>query len=139
MAATSHTSPSTSTSTPASGSSTATTDPDGGGDSTSDLFSPSGSPPLIVAFFAVGSFIVVMIGLFGWRRLSRSRGLDIQPVTRLDRRDKTVSLGERPMLWDVWSDLYVRERWLTGGMAWQHLAVRAPHSRLDWGMADLGV
>ncbi|KAJ7902521.1 hypothetical protein B0H14DRAFT_2666487 [Mycena olivaceomarginata] len=60
-------------------------------------FSLSASPPLIIAFLAVGVFAISMVAFFGWRRitLGRTAWVTVSP--------DTVSIGETPTLWDVWS------------------------------------
>ncbi|KAH0826592.1 hypothetical protein J3R83DRAFT_4950 [Lanmaoa asiatica] len=124
MTTTSQTYPSNSfipTSTVASSSSTPTDDP---GDPISDLFSSNGSPPLIVAFLAIGLFVVAMIGVFGWRRLMRSRGLVNQPIIP-NRRRKSISLGKKPMLWDMWADTNVPEKSPTEVTRWENITPMA--------------
>ncbi|KAF8069108.1 hypothetical protein FPV67DRAFT_1106193 [Lyophyllum atratum] len=70
-------------------------------------FSPGASPPLILAFLAIGLFAVSMIGVFGWRRIQYSRMMaaGFQDPTWMEfsvvagRRD----VGPRPKLWDMWT------------------------------------
>ncbi|KAJ6525858.1 hypothetical protein B0H10DRAFT_2156901 [Mycena sp. CBHHK59/15] len=90
---------STTTSTPSSTSASApepTTTTDSGGS-----FSLSASPPLILAFLAVGMFGVAMIGIFGWRRLTGGRTVLWTPPE--DVAQPRPGFGETPKLWDVWS------------------------------------
>ncbi|KAJ7847754.1 hypothetical protein B0H14DRAFT_3675154 [Mycena olivaceomarginata] len=64
-------------------------------DSSDSGFSLSSSPPLIIAFLAVGVFAISMVTFFGWRRMTAGR-VWIVPAP-------TVSIGETPKLWDIWS------------------------------------
>ncbi|KIJ61577.1 hypothetical protein HYDPIDRAFT_31183 [Hydnomerulius pinastri MD-312] len=68
-----------------------------------DIFTSNGSPPLIVAFLAIGLFTVAMVAVFGWRRMSQSRGLVIRPVGPDRNSKKFLVLGEKPLLRDVWT------------------------------------
>jgi hypothetical protein len=65
----------------------------------------TGSPPLIVAFLAVGVFLAAMLTIFGWRRVVFARGLAMQPLGRdgFNTPRNTEHLGERPELWDFWT------------------------------------
>lgn len=105
------------TSTLASSSSMQTDDPN------DDLFSSSSSPPLIVAFLAIGLFVVATVSAFGWRHLSRSRGPGNQPI-RPNRRRRSISLGKKPMLWDVWADPKVPEKSTVEATRWEYMTVR---------------
>ncbi|KAJ7778585.1 hypothetical protein DFH07DRAFT_950601 [Mycena maculata] len=66
-------------------------------DSSDQGFSLSGSPPLIIAFLAVGFFGAAMIAFFGWRRavFMRTRWEDPTDPPRPE-------FGETPKLWDIW-------------------------------------
>jgi len=77
------------------------------GDSSSPQ-SPVGSPPLILAFLAIGIFSVAMIAVFGWRRiqfqLGRETGLRGHPEQRRSTRGiNSAGLAdlEKPILWEV--------------------------------------
>lgn len=63
----------------------------------------TGSPPLIVAFLAVGLFMAAMITIFGWRRMVFGRGFVIQPIERDRFFAMSEYFGEKPELWDLWS------------------------------------
>ncbi|KAJ7640714.1 hypothetical protein DFH06DRAFT_620405 [Mycena polygramma] len=65
-------------------------------DSSDSGFSLSASPPLILAFLAVGMFAISMVVFFGWRRMTAGRRVWTTPSV-------VVSVGEIPKLWDVWS------------------------------------
>jgi hypothetical protein len=69
------------------------------------FFTPSGSPPLILAFLAIGLFAAAMIAVFGYRRIHWGRPWsvegDVDVVERAPRR-RRENFGERPKLWDVW-------------------------------------
>lgn len=81
--------------------------------------SPIGSPPLILAFLAIGIFSAAMIAVFGWRRVQFGRELGYEGAGRDGRRfagvgnsDLTDSagrggsdsrLGEKPVLWEAWA------------------------------------
>ncbi|KAK7044481.1 hypothetical protein R3P38DRAFT_2879003, partial [Favolaschia claudopus] len=58
-------------------------------------FTLTASPPLILAFLAVGMFAISMIVFFGWRRIAAARTPWVPP-------SEAVSIGERPKIWDVW-------------------------------------
>ncbi|KAL0959891.1 hypothetical protein HGRIS_011559 [Hohenbuehelia grisea] len=87
--------------------------PPGSGDNNpGGFFSPSGSPPLILAFLAIGLFSAAMIGVFGWRRLHFGRGnWMVAPVgvrggpggAGSARRGQRA-LGEKPKLVDLWTE-----------------------------------
>ncbi|KAL4079576.1 hypothetical protein J3A83DRAFT_1124631 [Scleroderma citrinum] len=63
----------------------------------------SGSPPLIVAFLAIGVFTVAVTIAFCWRRMRDTR-LVVHVVGRPVRSSrKPVGIGERPILWDIWT------------------------------------
>lgn len=70
------------------------------------LFSPGASPPLILAFLAIGLFTISMVAVFGWRRVRLGRGAALHPF----RNDETEfgewrrGFGEKPKLWDLWTD-----------------------------------
>ncbi|KAJ7038025.1 hypothetical protein C8F04DRAFT_1091120 [Mycena alexandri] len=59
-------------------------------------FSLSASPPLILAFLAVGVFGIAMVVFCAWRRLAAGRRNWVAPPD-------SRSIGETPKLWDVWS------------------------------------
>jgi hypothetical protein len=63
----------------------------------------TGSPPLIVAFLAVGLFMAAMLTIFGWRRMVFGRGFVIQPIERDRFFAMSEYFGEEPELWDLWS------------------------------------
>ncbi|KAJ6588615.1 hypothetical protein B0H19DRAFT_1057763 [Mycena capillaripes] len=58
-------------------------------------FSLSASPPLILAFLAVGMFAISMVVFFGWRRMTAGRRVWVAP--------EVGSVAATPKLWDVWS------------------------------------
>ncbi|KAF9225867.1 hypothetical protein BS17DRAFT_879142 [Gyrodon lividus] len=68
-----------------------------------DIFSLSGSPPLIVALLAIGLFTVAMLTVFVRRRISQTHGLVIQPLIINHIRRKSIVLGAKPVLWDMWA------------------------------------
>ena len=65
----------------------------------------TGSPPLIVAFLAVGVFLAAMLTIFGWRRVVFARGIVMRPLGRdgFNTPRNTEHLGERPELWEFWT------------------------------------
>jgi len=81
-----------------------------GGDSSSPQ-SPVGSPPLILAFLAIGVFSVAMIAVFGWRRIQSQFGGEISFWGYPEQRRSTRGIdsarladpkfGEKPILWEV--------------------------------------
>lgn len=68
--------------------------------SSGDLFSGNGSPPLILAFLAVGLFAAVMTGVLGWRRLRSGNGIYFPPETGFGPRSK--DFGKEPELYEYW-------------------------------------
>ncbi|KAJ7148704.1 hypothetical protein C8R43DRAFT_1008482 [Mycena crocata] len=73
-------------------------DSNNSGSNTQPGFSLSASPPLILAFLAVGMFGIAMIVFFGWRRISNGRNSWTDPSEVVP-----VIFGETPKLWEVWS------------------------------------
>jgi hypothetical protein len=75
----------------------------------SSFFTPSGSPPLILAFLAIGLFTAAMIAVFGYRRIHWGRPWvsDVQEVVQSSRRRDDI--GEKPKLWDLWATRGVTE------------------------------
>ncbi|KAF5368916.1 hypothetical protein D9758_002930 [Tetrapyrgos nigripes] len=75
----------------------------------SSFFSPGSSPPLILAFLAIGLFSAAMVAVFGWRRVHFGRATSpfhLDPLGRqIDQtgRRQPFSLGDRPKLWDFWT------------------------------------
>lgn len=70
--------------------------------------STSGSPPLILAFLAIGLFSAALIFVFGWRRLQLSRGWRFTVVTVNHNRSvvelptSTINVDSVvPKLWDI--------------------------------------
>lgn len=95
----------------------------------SNIFGANESPSLVVAFLAIGLFMVVMAGLFGWRRMRRGR-LVVQPARpvrlRLRPGKKPIAIGEKPTLWDMWTR---RDSEVTIDLKWENITVRqAPQS-----------
>ncbi|KAH0581312.1 hypothetical protein J132_07390 [Termitomyces sp. J132] len=66
---------------------------------------PSASPPLILAFLAIGIFALSMIGVFGWRRLQYTRVHREIPRRggQADQIPSQTGPGPRPKLWDLWT------------------------------------
>jgi len=85
---------------------TPTPSPASGSQKPDPIFSPGASPPLILAFLAIGLFTVSMIGVFGWRRVQYGR-LTAPDPTWLEINDsdagKRRDIGPRPKLWDMWT------------------------------------
>ncbi|KAF8438132.1 hypothetical protein L210DRAFT_934118 [Boletus edulis BED1] len=85
-----------------------------------NLFSAKGSPPLIVAFLAIGVFVILMFCTFAWRRMSESRRARDQPTTTTQG-PKSAVPGQRPILWDAWTAPRVWEKSRVESRAWEHL------------------
>ncbi|KAG6828768.1 hypothetical protein H0H87_000871 [Tephrocybe sp. NHM501043] len=70
-------------------------------------FSAGASPPLILAFLAIGLFGLSMVGMFGWRRIqfarlalrNGSQESEWAHDERFVRKNK--AFGPRPVLWDL--------------------------------------
>ena len=134
MATISHTYSLIPTGTLTSGCSTPTDDPNGcSGQSISDLFSSSGSLPIIVAFLTIGLFVLAMIGVFGWRRISQSHGV---PNTT-NRQLNPISIGKQPILWDVWawSDPSAGNKSPVEATRWENITVRPVVQSRGWAKA----
>lgn len=91
----------------------------------SGIFTANSSPPLIVAFLAIGLFLAAMLTIFGWRRMYFNRGLVtmVHPLggggDLMSRREAYI--GEKPELWDFWT----REPVLDNeGLKWRDIMVR---------------
>ncbi|KAG6852536.1 hypothetical protein C0991_011081 [Blastosporella zonata] len=79
--------------------------PRGGSDSNdSAAFSPGTSPPLILAFLAIGLFALSMVVMCGWRRIRYARVVlrgEAMPETEWTTEERNKALGPRPVLWDL--------------------------------------
>ncbi|KAG1902094.1 uncharacterized protein F5891DRAFT_1186666 [Suillus fuscotomentosus] len=88
----------------------------------SNIFGANESPSLVVAFLAIGLFMVVMAALFGWRRMRRGR-LVVQPArpvrVRGRPRKKPIAIGEKPTLWDMWTRR--RDSEVTIDLKWENI------------------
>ncbi|KAK7462810.1 hypothetical protein VKT23_007390 [Stygiomarasmius scandens] len=90
------------------------TNNDGNGVDNNSFFTPGSSPPLILAFLAIGLFSAAMVAVFGWRRVHFGRAttpfLMMDPLGRqvggatLNGRRRPVDYGEPPKLWDLWTE-----------------------------------
>lgn len=69
----------------------------------SGIFTANSSPPLIVAFLAIGLFMAATIAVFGWRRMYLSRGMAIAHHGRVTPGGRGDRFGEKPKLWDLWT------------------------------------
>ncbi|PPQ96851.1 hypothetical protein CVT26_006020 [Gymnopilus dilepis] len=67
-------------------------------------FSAAGSPPLILAFLAIGLFSAAMVIVFGWRRIQYARGLIPQGLTFDEEGMSPKASLVRPKLWDLWNE-----------------------------------
>ncbi|KAF8155950.1 hypothetical protein B0H34DRAFT_799037 [Crassisporium funariophilum] len=102
---------------PASTSSSSGSGSSSSGGGLGSAFSPAGSPPLILAFLAIGLFSAAMIIVFGWRRIQFGRGGFTLGVPRHGGGGEYAMgrvLPQRPRLWDLWNG--------GGGVSWQQLA-----------------
>ncbi|KAG9313454.1 hypothetical protein JVU11DRAFT_5777 [Chiua virens] len=108
-------------------SSSPTNNSNGNGGGFIDLFSTSESPPLIVAFLAIGVFIVALSGIFGWRRLSQPQGVvGPPPGATTNRRGKSILLKTKPVFCDLWADLQAAggpSIDAAGFYRWEHILV----------------
>ncbi|KAJ7102806.1 hypothetical protein C8R44DRAFT_808571 [Mycena epipterygia] len=80
--------------------------------STSSAGGLTASPPLILAFIAVGLFAVAMIAFFGWSRMTVGRRHWVDPDA------VRPGFGETPKLWDVWTPLGQPD-----AAEWKHIQV----------------
>ncbi|KAJ3875495.1 hypothetical protein F5051DRAFT_60237 [Lentinula edodes] len=92
-----------STSTSASSSSSAATtndNPDSG-----SFFTPTSSPPLILAFLAIGLLVTAIIAALGWRRayfVARFRSdVGRRQMARGQFQKAEMDIGSKPKLWDL--------------------------------------
>ncbi|KAG1786815.1 uncharacterized protein HD556DRAFT_1006992 [Suillus plorans] len=88
----------------------------------SDIFGANESPSLVVAFLAIGLFMVVMAALFGWKRMRRGRFV-VQPArpvrVRVRPGRKPIAIGEKPTLWDMWTRR--RDSEVTIDLKWENI------------------
>jgi len=103
------------------------TGPASGGDdddnsgSGGSVFSMNGSPPLIVAFLAIGLFTVSMSAIFAWRRMrqGRTRAANGAMTTAPRPPKKQVNLADKPVLREVFTTTV--EGSLLGDLQWNQL------------------
>ncbi|KAJ3997201.1 hypothetical protein F5050DRAFT_1753982, partial [Lentinula boryana] len=107
MALQTETSSSSSTSTASSSSST---DSSNDNPDTGSFFTPTSSPPLILAFLAIGLLVTAVIAALGWRRayFARFRSDAGRQMRRGETQKDSMDIGSRPMLWDLWTTLGIR-------------------------------
>lgn len=92
----------------------------------SGIFTANSSPPLIVAFLAIGLFMAATIAVFGWRRMYMNRGLTIAGYAGGPRggvggvRRRGEEFGEKPELWDLWTREPTRDK---ESMKWESIMV----------------
>jgi len=86
--------------------------------STDSTLTPGSSPPLIVAFLAIGLFMAAMIAIFGWRRMTYGRGIIVRVGSPgVDPQKATAYFGEKPRLWDLETQRTVENN----GRLWQYM------------------
>ena len=92
-----------------------------GNDGSGSVFSMNGSPPLIVAFLAIGLFTVSMSAIFAWRRMrqGRSRIAIGAGTAALRPMKKQVNLADKPMLNEVYTTTV--EGLLLGDLRWEQV------------------
>ncbi len=82
--------------------------------------SPAGSPPLILAFLAIGLFTGAMVVVFGWRRVfGRSLTFGNLPTNAVARKP-TFMPSAKPKLWDMWDAGVVTWRQVSGGAGYHN-------------------
>ena len=86
----------------------------------STAFSPTSSPPLILAFLAIALFAVAMVFIF-WRRIQSNRGwtLSLPNMNRPFVEPTAIIHAEVPKLWDLtskWSFVWGQEQKGTAGL-----------------------
>jgi hypothetical protein len=92
------------------------------GNSNNENVSPVGSPPLILAFLAIGIFSAAMVAVFGWRRVQFARDGHLWGYANMlraeERRRDFASaagngggpggtgpkFGKKPVMWEAWTD-----------------------------------
>jgi len=100
------------------------------------FFASGASPPLIIGFIAIGTFMLGIITICAWKRIT-GRDLLLQRSNALaeleeGRRKKGDGFGEKPELFDVW---YEEPR--TGDVRWENVMPfsatvipESPHSKV---------
>lgn len=81
------------------------------------LFGANGSPPLILAFLAIGLFGIAMVVVFGFRRIHTGRWDSIRTLGAAGM--GTPLLGEKPKLWDLWTKGPTMPQ--SGPQPWEHV------------------
>ncbi|KAJ3781198.1 hypothetical protein GGU10DRAFT_118810 [Lentinula aff. detonsa] len=91
-------------------SSSSSTDSSNDNPDTGSFFTPTSSPPLILAFLAIGLLVTAVIAALGWRRayFARFRSDVGRQMRRGETQKDPMDIGSRPMLWDLWTTLGTR-------------------------------
>jgi hypothetical protein len=85
-------------------------------DRPSEALNPGTSPPLILAFLAVGAFFATMLTLFGWRRV-RARSFEGTATPGF-------SLESKPILYDYWTNTTHPDSRRDKEITWQDIQVQ---------------
>src|ERR1700722_1734356 len=102
--------PSSTTASSSSTSASSTTSANDSDATGTSFFTPGGSPPLILAFLAIGLFTAAMIAVFGYRRIHWGRPWTSEIQVEVDRSARRRhDFGEKPKLWDVWATRGITE------------------------------
>jgi hypothetical protein len=64
-------------------------------------FSPAGSPPLILAFLAIGLFAAAMVAVFGFRRVQLVRTFGVRGMANSFPPEESAIPRPKPQLWEV--------------------------------------
>lgn len=75
--------------------------PDNNANADHNPFSPAGSPPLILAFLAIGLFAAAMVAVFGFRRVQLVRSFGVRGMANPFPPEESEVPRPKPQLWEV--------------------------------------
>ncbi|KAJ3822696.1 hypothetical protein EV361DRAFT_312865 [Lentinula raphanica] len=117
----------TSSSNASSSSSTSSASTGNNNPDTGSFFTPTSSPPLILAFLAIGLLVTAIIAALGWRRayFARFRAEAERQMRREESSKGALDVGKKPKLWDLWTipGTEVKEEGVAGTSAETNVAL----------------